>query len=125
MVCRGVEIAADAAPAAESGLGVSVTGDGLVALGAGEIWLQVSHEEPFLGATRMAVLRRVSRSFGPRLRLRALHLDTLLRTADSAPAEEGPGVVVSWWSQDSPTPSSPEKPVDPKLTNKRSQDSRT
>ncbi len=37
----------------------------------------------------MAVLRRVSRSFGHRLRLRALHLDTLLRTADSAPARKG------------------------------------
>ena len=43
----------------------------------------------------MAVLRPVSRSFVHRLRLRALHLDTLLRTAESAPAEEGPGVVVS------------------------------
>src|SRR5450755_3506646 len=43
----------------------------------------------------MAVLRPVSRSFGHRLRLRALHLDTLLRTAGSAPAEEGPGLVVS------------------------------
>jgi hypothetical protein len=29
----------------------------------------------------MAVLRPVSRSFGHRLRLRALHLDTLLRSA--------------------------------------------
>jgi Lecithin retinol acyltransferase len=43
----------------------------------------------------VAVLRPVSRSFVPRLRLRALHLDTLLRTAESAPAEEGAGVVVS------------------------------
>src|SRR5258708_11595143 len=43
----------------------------------------------------MAVLRPVSRSFDPRLRLRALHLDTLLRTAGSAPIEEGPGAVVS------------------------------
>src|ERR1039457_1603228 len=37
----------------------------------------------------MALLRRVSRSFGHRLRLRALHFDTLLRTADSAPARKG------------------------------------
>ena len=43
----------------------------------------------------MAVLRPVSRSFDHRLRLRALHLDTLLRTAGSAPAEEGPGVAAS------------------------------
>ena len=44
---------------------------------------------PFLGAAIVAVLRRVQRSFGHRLRLRALHLDTLLRTADSAPARKG------------------------------------
>ena len=37
----------------------------------------------------MAVLRRASRSFGHRLRLRALHLDRLLRAAGSAPARKG------------------------------------
>jgi len=37
----------------------------------------------------VAVLGRVSRSYGHRLRLRALHLDTLLQTADSAPARKG------------------------------------
>ena len=36
----------------------------------------------------MAVLRHVSRSFDHRLRLRALHLDTLLGTADSATARK-------------------------------------
>ncbi len=44
---------------------------------------------PFLGAAIVAVLRRVSRSFGHRLRLRALHLDTFLGTANSAPARKG------------------------------------
>src|SRR5271169_2970191 len=40
--------------------------------------------------------------------MRALHLGTLLQTADSAPCEEEPGVVVSQWSQNSPAPISPE-----------------
>jgi hypothetical protein len=43
----------------------------------------------------MAALRRVPRSSGHRLRLRAPHLDTLPRTAESAPADEGLGLVAS------------------------------
>ena len=43
----------------------------------------------------MAVLRPVSRSFGHRLRLRALHLDVLHRAAESAHAKDRPAAVVS------------------------------
>ncbi len=68
-----------------------------------------SRVRSFLGAARVAVLRPVSRSFGHRLRLRALHLDTLLRTAESAPARKGQ----AWLSVVEPALTDTELPLKP------------